>query len=94
SALVFRNWWRTFLVLLITFIVVVAIAVVVMLPFIHWLPLLESVDTGRTLLIKGALRLVAAAVLSPFIAGILYVLYRDLQARHTHKASVTAAVQA
>ncbi len=93
-ALVFRNWWRTFLVLLVTFIVIVVIAVAVMLPFVHWLPLLESVDTGRTLLVKGVLRLVAAAILSPFIAGILYVLYRDLRVRHTHKITPTAAVQA
>ncbi|MGH8398403.1 MAG: hypothetical protein ACRETA_09200 [Gammaproteobacteria bacterium] len=94
SALVFRNWWRTFLVLLITFIVVVVIAAAVILPFIHWLPFLESVDTGRTLLVKGVLRLVGAAVLSPFIAGILYVLYCDLRARHAQKTTSTVAVQA
>ncbi|MGB9429840.1 MAG: hypothetical protein WCC11_08210 [Gammaproteobacteria bacterium] len=93
-ALVFRNWWRTFLVLLICVAAIVVIIVAVMLPFVHWLPLLQSVDTGRTLLVKGVLKLVGAAIFSPFVAGVLYVLYRDLKMRHARKPVVSGAVQA
>lgn len=98
SALVWRNWWRTFLVLLITVAVVAACAAVVMLPLslplASWWHTLADVDTGRSLLIKGVLRLVATAVFMPFIIAILYVQYRDLRLRHAPPAAPTASLQA
>lgn len=97
-ALVFHNWWRTFLVLLITVVVVVLCVVVVMLPlsipFAAWLHPLAGADTGRSLLVKGVLRLVGTAVFTPFVVGILYVLYRDLKVRRAARSVPTASLQA
>ena len=99
-ALVFRNWWRTFLVLLFTALVIVSVLIMVALPLAlvmplaHWLPAFAAADTGRTLLIKGVVKLIATAVFAPFTVGILYVLYHDLKARHVIKSTPTGTVQA
>ena len=94
-ALVFRNWWRTFLVLLITIAVIAVCAAAVMLPLslTPWLHSLAGADTGRSLLVKGVLRLVGTAVFTPFVMAILYVLYRDLKVRRAPTASPTVTVQ-
>lgn len=99
-ALVFRNWWRTFLVLLYTVLIIVGILIMVALPLAlvmplaHWLPEFATADTGRTLLIKAVVNLIATAVFVPFIVGILYVLYYDLKTRHVIKSTPTGTVQA
>ena len=96
--LVFHNWWRTFLVLLITVIVLVLCVVVVMLPlslpFSAGLQSLAGADTGRSLLVKGVLRLVGTAVFTPFVVAILYVLYRDLKVRRVIRSVPTTTLQA
>ncbi len=93
-ALVFHNWWHSFLVLLMIVAAIVGIVVVVMLPFMHWLPLLAAADTGRALMEKSVLRLVGAAIFTPFVVGVLYVLYHDLKTRRAQKSTATGAVQA
>jgi len=99
-ALVFRNWWRTFLVLLYTVLIIAGILIMVALPLAlvmplaHWLPAFAAADTGRTLLIKGVVKLIATAVFAPFTVGILYVLYHDLKARYAIKSTPTGTVQA
>lgn len=97
-ALVFHNWWRTFLVLLITVVVVVLCAVVVMLPLSLplsvWLHSLDGANSGRTLLVNGVLRLVGTAVFTPFVVAIVYVLYRDLKVRRATRSVPTASIQA
>ncbi|MGA9851406.1 MAG: hypothetical protein WBR15_00500 [Gammaproteobacteria bacterium] len=96
-ALVFRNWWRTFLVLLITLIVIMFIAVLVtlvMLSAVHGHLLQDAMDNGRAMLVKGILNLVGAALLAPFVMGILYALYHDLGMRYTQRSTHTGVVQA
>lgn len=97
-ALVFHNWWRTFLVLLITVLVIVMCVVSVMLPLsiplAAWWHTLAGADTGRSLLVKGVLRLVGTAVFTPFVVAILYVLYRDLKVRRTPPPVPPARLQA
>lgn len=93
-ALVFHNWWHSFLVLLMIVAAIVGIVVVVMLPFMHWLPLLAAADTGRALMEKSVLRLVGVAIFTPFVVGVLYVLYHDLKTRRAQKSTATGAVQA
>jgi hypothetical protein len=97
-ALVFHNWWRTFLVLLITTAVIAVCAAMVILPLslslTPWLHPLVGTDTGRSLLVKGVLRLVGTAVFTPFVVAILYVLYRDLKVRRAPPAVPTVTVQA
>ena len=99
-ALVFRNWWRTFLVLLCTVLIIIGIVILVALPLAvvmplaHWLPVTVAVDTGRTLLVKGVLKLMGAAIFMPFMMGILYVLYHDLKARYALRSAPTMAIQA
>jgi hypothetical protein len=99
-ALVFQNWWRTFLVLLYTALIIVGILVMaalplaVVMPITHWLPELAAADTGRTLLIKGVVKLVATAVFAPFTVGILYMLYQDLKVRYAIRSTPTGSVQA
>lgn len=94
SALVSRNWWRVFMVLLMTIVVMMGIGALVMLPFMHWLPVRNLADTGRTLLVKGVLNLVCIAVCAPFGLGIFYVLYLDLKMRRAQKSTPIAVVQA
>ncbi len=100
STLVFRNWWRTFRVLLYFILMVAGIAILVViplavfLPLLHWLPTVAAMDTGRTLLIKGVFRLIAVAIFAPFAMGILYVLYHDLKMRHSTRPAPTGVVQA
>ena len=99
-ALVFRNWWRTFLVLLYTALIIAGILMMAVLPLAlimpldHWLPAFAAADTGRTLLIKGVVKLIATAVFAPFTVGILYVLYQDLKARYAIRSTSTGVVQA
>lgn len=93
-ALVFRNWWRTFLVMLYMIIIIIGIVILVALPFAHWLPAYAAADTGRTLLIKGVVKLVGAAIFMPFVVGIFYVLYHDLKTRYARKSAPTGAIQA
>ncbi len=99
-ALVFRNWWRTFLVLMLTVLVIIGILIMVAMPFAlvlpiaHWLPAIAAADNGRTLLIKGIFRLAGTAIFTPFIFGILYVLYHDLKARYVIRSTPTGTVQA
>jgi len=99
-ALVFCNWWRTFLVLLCTLLIIIGIAILVALPLAlvmppeHWLPVYAAADTGRTLLVKSVLKLIGAAIFAPFILGILYMLYHDLRARYALKSKPTGAIQA
>jgi hypothetical protein len=99
-ALVFRNWWRTFLVLLYTVTIIVGILIMaalplaVIVPITHWLPEFAAADTGRTLLIKGVVKLIATAVFAPFTVGILYVLYQDLKVRYAIRSTPTGVVQA
>jgi hypothetical protein len=100
-ALVFRNWWRTFWVMLGTCVAVAIIAAVILLvtvplwmAFMHGVPSLAAPDTGRSLLIKGVLRLVGATVFAPFVFGIMYVLYRDLKLRRAQKTAAAGSLQA
>ncbi|MDE2345280.1 MAG: hypothetical protein KGL13_02310 [Gammaproteobacteria bacterium] len=100
TSLVFRNWWRTFQVLLYLTFIIAGIAIMAVLPFAiitphaHWLEAFTEMDTGRTLLIKGVLRLVATVIFAPFGAGILYVLYHDLKLRRVVRTTPTSAIQA
>ena len=64
------------------------------MPLEHWLPVTAAADTGRTLLVKGVLKLIGAAIFMPFMMGILYVLYHDLKARYALRSVPTAAIQA
>ncbi len=93
-ALVFHNWWHSFLVLLMTVAAIAGVVIVAMLPFMHWLTQLGTADTGRALMEKSVLRLVGAAIFTPFVVGVLYVLYHDLKARRAQKSLPTGAVQA
>lgn len=100
-ALVFRNWWRTFLTLLGLCVaggVIAALAMLMTAPLwmllTHGMPSFTAPDTARTLLIKSVLRLVFAAVFAPFILGVMYVLYRDLKLRHAQKPVSTGSLQA
>jgi hypothetical protein len=99
-ALVFRNWWRTFMVLLCTVLVIAVIVIMVLIPLAavmpigHWLPALTATETGRTLLIKGVLQLIGGAILAPFVLGILYMLYHDLKTRNALKPGPGGAIQA
>ena len=100
AALVFRNWWRTFQVLLYLVLVIAGIAIMTVLPFAmfmphsHWLPTIAEMDTGKTLLIKGVIRLVGTVIFAPFFAAILYVLYHDLKMRRPVQTAPTGVVQA
>ena len=97
-ALVLRNWWRTFLVLLMTVAVIVICAAIVMLPLsltlAPWLHSLTGAETSRSLLVNGVLRLLGTAVFFPFVVAIMYMLYRDLKVRRAPPAGPTATVQA
>lgn len=99
-ALVFRNWWRTFMVLLYTLLIIAGIVIMVLIPLAavmpiqHWLPAITAADTGRTLLIKGVLQLIGGAILAPFVLGILYTLYHDLKLRNALKPGSGGAIQA
>jgi hypothetical protein len=100
AALVFHNWWRTFLVLLyITLIVIVVLIMIALplalfLPIAQWLPMTAAVDSGRSLLVRGVINFIITALFAPFIAGTLYVLYQDLKTRHATKTTASGVVQA
>jgi hypothetical protein len=98
--LVFGNWWRTFLVLLCVALIVFGIVIVIALPFAtlmpseHGLSALSTLDTGKTLLIKGVAKLTGVALLTPFILGVVYRLYLDLRARHALRSASLGTIQA
>lgn len=79
--LVWGNWWRTFLVMILMLLIIILIAVVLLVPFALMLGVHPGADTGRSLLVQGVLEMVAEAVFSPFILAIMYVQYHDLKVR-------------
>ena len=85
--LVWGNWWRTFLVLILMLLIIVLIAVVLTAPFAMMLGFHPGADTGRSLLIQGVMQMVAEAILTPFVLAIMYVQYHDLKLRHAQSAS-------
>ncbi|HEX6550322.1 MAG TPA: hypothetical protein VF117_06585, partial [Gammaproteobacteria bacterium] len=85
--LVWGNWWRTFLVLILMLLIIVLIAVVLMAPFAVMMGYHPGADTGRSLLIQGVMQMVAEAILTPFVLAIMYVQYHDLKLRHALSAT-------
>lgn len=100
STLVFHNWWRTFLTLLYLAIIVMGIMIIAILPFtvavqhLHWLSAFASQETGKTLLVRGVIQLIYVAIFTPFLMGVLYMLYHDLKLRRTTPTAPMAVVQA
>lgn len=79
--LVYKNWWHTFLVLLALLAMVVGIGILAAIPFASWLRSVPTVDTGRSMLEKGVLQMIAVAIFTPFSLSVTYVLYNDLKLR-------------
>ena len=79
--LVYRNWWRTFGVLLALLAMVIGVCILALIPFAPWLHSVPTVDTGRSMLEKGVLQMVAVAVFTPFSLSVTYLLYNDLKLR-------------
>lgn len=93
--LVRRNWWRTFLVLLITGAVLAGVVVLVSTPLEALFGWHGGVQTGRVMLEKSVLQMVLSALTAPFIVTILYVQYLDLKMRRAAEPpKPTAAFQA
>lgn len=93
--LVRNNWWRTFLVLLITGVVLVGVMVLASVPMEIAFGWRGSVQTGRVMLERSVLQMVLSALTAPFIATILYVQYLDLKMRRAAEPpKPTAALQA
>lgn len=84
--LVHGHWWHIFQVLLAFMVMAIGISVLCALPFAAISDLGGSVETGRSLLERGVLEMVGAAVLGPFLLCIVYLQYVDLKLR---KPSVT-----
>lgn len=79
--LVYGNWWRPFLVMLILVLLVVGVCVLAVIPLVPWLHLASQPPTGRSMLERGVLQMVAVAVFTPFSLCVLYLLYNDLKLR-------------
>ena len=92
--LVWGNWWRTFLVLIVMALVLVGIVIVVLAPFAGLLALRSSEETGRSMLEKGVLQLVGTAVFAPFVLGIMYLQYHDLKLRLSRPGTQDTSVSA
>ena len=84
--LVYRNWWRTFAVLLGFLVVVLGVCILAVIPIVPWLHLTAQPPTGRNLLERGVLQMIGVAVFTPFSLGVLYLLYNDLKLRKRDSA--------
>lgn len=79
--LVWGNWWRTFWVMLLILLVIVLIAVMLLAPIALLLGLHPDSVTGRDLLVENVLQMVAEALFTPFVLGVMYTQYNDLKLR-------------
>ena len=79
--LVHGHWWHTFQVLLALLFVMVSIGLLCSIPLAAVSDLGDSIETGRSLLERGVLEMVASAVFGPFLFSILYLQYLDLKLR-------------
>lgn len=92
--LVRGNWWRTFIVLLITGVVLAGVLLLVSLLAGTAFGWQGGVQTGRVLLEKSILQMVLSALTAPFVVAILYMQYLDLKLRRTMTPPPVAAFRA
>ena len=80
-SLVYGRWWHAFCVLFVSFVILIGIMLLAMLPLA---PLLGGADApldGRHMLVQGTAEMVMTALTGPFTLSVLYLTYNDLRLR-------------
>lgn len=80
--LVHGHWWDTFLPLLMVFVLAVGVSMICVVPLVASGELAafgNGEETGRSLLERGVLEMVASAVFGPFLLSVVYLQFHNLK---------------
>lgn len=80
-SLVYGRWWHAFSVLFVTFVIIIGIMLLAMLPLAPLLGDTTAALDGRHLLAQGVLEMAVTAVTAPFTLSVMYLTYNDLKLR-------------